>query len=74
MGIPWNLQFFINSKQGIVILTNGDRGAALRTEIMQKWEKLMGGSSLEGLWEGEYREYRRIGLIEIIVSFVIIEL
>ena len=64
--------FIINSKQGIVILTNGDRGAALRTEIMQKWEKLMGGSNLENLWEGEYREYRRIGLIEIIVSFVII--
>jgi len=62
--------FILDSKQGIVILTNGDRGAALRTEIMQKWEKLMGGSSLENSWEVEYREYRNSSIIGIIVSLV----
>jgi D-alanyl-D-alanine carboxypeptidase len=64
--------FIIGSKQGIVILTNGDRGAALRTEIIQKWEKLMGGSNLENLWKEEYKKYRNASIGWIIISLFVI--
>ena len=66
--------FILDSKQGIVILTNGDRGAALRTEIMQKWEKLMGGSSLEISWEEASKKYRRLSSIGIVFTLLAIAL
>ncbi|MFW9852012.1 MAG: serine hydrolase domain-containing protein [Candidatus Thorarchaeota archaeon] len=67
-------RFIPETGDGIVILTNGDRGAALRTEIFSKWEKVMGGSSLELSWKEETRKYMLVGIYELIGSILFIVL
>ncbi|MFX1251658.1 MAG: serine hydrolase domain-containing protein [Promethearchaeota archaeon] len=67
---------------GIVILTNGDRGRALITEIMIQWEKLMGDGRAvvndeftgpsETQWEIEYVHHLWLTQIELLISLVII--
>jgi len=65
-------RFILGTGDGIVILSNGDRGAALRTEILQKWEKLMGGSSLETDWIDEKRDSMLFGLYWLVGSIILV--
>jgi len=67
-------RFIPDTGDGIVILTNGERGAALRTEILHKWEKIMGGSSLELSWNEETKKYMLISIYELLGSILFIAL
>ena len=67
-------RFIPETGDGIVILTNSERGAALRTEVFSKWEKVMGGSSLDLSWKEETRKYMLVGIYELIGSILFIVL
>jgi len=62
----------------IVILTNGEWGAALESEISMKWEKIMEGkdqgekTTWEMMWEEEKDFYARLTVTELSISLLII--
>jgi CubicO group peptidase (beta-lactamase class C family) len=57
-------RFAPESGEAIIVLTNGDRGAAFVTELLHHWETVIEGGDLEILWEDKNQAYGQTLLYE----------
>jgi hypothetical protein len=71
-GFHGGFRFAPETKDGIIILTNGDRGAALTQEILHRWKILLGANDSEPLWEEKNQIYYQQSIFEGFASIIII--
>jgi CubicO group peptidase (beta-lactamase class C family) len=67
-------RFAPTTGDGIVILTNGDKGVLLRNLLIAEWNKILGGDEYEDFFIKEQKRYRVYTIITLVFIIILISL
>ncbi len=65
-------RFAPQTGDALIVLTNGDRGAALVEELVQYWEHIVGDEPINDIWQSSRIFYLQVQFYEMLFSIVII--